>query len=267
MNHVIRLARFSAALLLLVSPVSWAETTATSESLRILASGSIQDALDAVRENAQTATGLPLAIEYGSSRGNLRGDILAGKDFDVALMLPEVDAELLQQDKILPLRYPIGTVPVAIGVRGDVPTPDVRTAVALKAVLLGARSVTYRAGGTSQATVQKVLGTLGIANSIKDSSRLAKPVELAPGEYEINFFVLSELRQHGDVRNLGPVTSELQVPVVIEAAIAKRSLHAKEAMAFIRFLQGSAMETAMQKIGMSRAAPAPAPVSREGSAR
>lgn len=265
MNHALSLARFGAALLLLVSPITGAENAGASEALRILASGSIQDALDAVRAQAQQATGRSLVIEYGSSRGNLRSDILAGKDFDVALMLPEVDAELLQQDKILPQRYPIGTVPVAIGIRGDVPAPDVGTAMALKAVLLGARSVTYRPGGTSQATVQNVLGTLGITNSIKDSSRLTKPVELAPGEYEINFFVLSELRQYSNVRNLGPVTSELQVPVVIEAAISKHVSHAKAATAFIDFLQGPAMETAMQKIGMSRASPAPAP--RERSAR
>ena len=56
----------------------------------------------AVLAQAQQVVGRRLVVEYGSARGNLRDTILAGQDFEVALLLPDVNEELLRQGKILP---------------------------------------------------------------------------------------------------------------------------------------------------------------------
>jgi molybdate transport system substrate-binding protein len=111
--------------------------------LRVIATAAIREPLDAVLAQAQRAVGRPLVVEYGSARGNLRDEILAGQDFEVALLLPDVNEELLRQGKILPESHEIARVNVAIGLRGDATNIDVSTPAALKHAMLNARSVKY----------------------------------------------------------------------------------------------------------------------------
>lgn len=59
--------------------------------LRIIATAAIREPLDAVLAQAQRVVGRPLVVEYGSARGNLKDEILAGQDFEIALLLPDVE--------------------------------------------------------------------------------------------------------------------------------------------------------------------------------
>ena len=65
--------------------------------------------------------GKPIVAEYGSARGNLKDAILKGQDFEVALLLPDVDDEIQGAGKIAPDRFEIARVPVAFGLRGEMP--------------------------------------------------------------------------------------------------------------------------------------------------
>jgi ABC-type molybdate transport system substrate-binding protein len=64
---------------------------AKAGDLRIIATAAIREPLDAVLAQAQRMVGRRLVVEYGSARGNLRDEILAGQDFEVALLLPDVN--------------------------------------------------------------------------------------------------------------------------------------------------------------------------------
>lgn len=222
--------------------------------LRIMATGAIRGPLQSVRAAAEKAVGRPLVIEYGSARGNLQEAILAGQEFEVAILLPDVNKELLARDKILPQPRAIAHAPVAIALRGDVPAPDVSTPQALKKALLGAKSVRYWPTGAARDTVDKILGTLGIAGAINDSSRSppTAAVALAPGEYEINIYPLSEILSDQRVKNLGLVPEPLQVPATIEAAIGKQANDVQAAKALIDFLAGPALDAALAKDGMTK---------------
>jgi molybdate transport system substrate-binding protein len=224
--------------------------------LRIIATAAIREPLDAVLAQAQRVVGRPLVVEYGSARGNLKDEILAGQDFEIALLLPDVNEELLRQGKILPESHEIARVNVAIGLRGDAPNVDVSTPAALKHAMLNARSVRYAPTGAAILTVKKVLSTLGIADSIKDSSRERTRVELAPGEYELNLYPLSEIIPNKALKNLGPVTAELQVPVIISAVIGKHANDEKAARALVEFLQGPALDRPLEADGMMKGKPA-----------
>jgi len=220
--------------------------------LRVIATAAIRGPLDAVLVAAQQAAGRPIVIEYGSARGNLKNEILAGQDFEVALLLPDVNEELLKQGKILPESYEIARVNVAIGLRGNAPNPDVSTPAMLKEAMLRAKSVKYAPTGAALMTVKKVLSTLGIADSIKDSSNLREQVPLGPGEYEINLYPLSEIIPNKALKNLGPVNAELQVPAIISAVVGKHANDEKAARALIRFLQGPAIDQALKEGGMMK---------------
>jgi molybdate transport system substrate-binding protein len=224
--------------------------------LRVIATAAIREPLDAVLAQAQQVVGRRLVVEYGSARGNLRDTILAGQDFEVALLLPDVNEELLRQGKILPESHEIARVNVAIGLRGDAPNVDVSTPAALKKAMLDAKSVKYAPTGAAILTVKKVLSTLGIADSVKDASKERTQVELGPGQYELNLYPLSEIIPNKALKNLGPVTAELQVPVIICAVIGKHANDEKAARALVEFLQGPAIDRALEADGMIKGKPA-----------
>ncbi len=220
--------------------------------LRMSVTAAIRIPIDAVRDQASKAAGKPLFIEYGSARGGLKDEIVAGQDFDVAILLPDVNDELVAKGKAAPRRYEIARVPVAIGLRGDVAGVDVSTPEALKATMLKAKSVKYAPTGAALMTVRKILTTLNIASTIKDSSTVRGQVPLGPGEYEINLYPLSEILPNTALKNLGPVIPQLQVPAVIECVIGKNARDKKAALALIRFLQGHAIDSALAGNGMTK---------------
>jgi molybdate transport system substrate-binding protein len=228
--------------------------------VRVIATAAIREPLEAVLKQAEAAIGRPIVVEYGSARGNLREKILGGQDFELALLLPDVDDELAAAGKIAPGRVEIARVPVAFGLRGEAPHLDVSSPAAVKAAMLKAKSVKYAPTGAALMTVKKILSTLDIADKIRDSSKVAQEVPLAGGEYEINIYPISEIIPNRRLENLGAVIAELQVPFVIEATVGKNAADPKSAQALIAFLQGPAIERALKDAGMER--PAARPVVR-----
>jgi ABC-type molybdate transport system substrate-binding protein len=69
--------------------------------IRVMVTAAIRVPLEEVRAQAEQAVGHPLVIEYGSARGNLKDEILAGQAFEVAILLPDVNDELAKQGKIV----------------------------------------------------------------------------------------------------------------------------------------------------------------------
>ena len=108
---------------MILSPPVYAQFTgpkvadAKPGDVRVIATAAIRDPLNAVRKQAEATVGKPIIAEYGSARGNLKDLILKGQDFEVALLLPDVNEELLRQGKILPESHEIARVNVAIGLR------------------------------------------------------------------------------------------------------------------------------------------------------
>lgn len=223
---------------------------AKPDELRVMATGAMRGPLESVHMQAEKTSG-PIFIEYGSARGNLKNEILAGQNFEVALLLPDVNAEILKQGKILPQpRYEIARIPVGLGLRGEVANIDISTSQALKQVLLNAKSVRYAQTGAARDTVDKIFSTLGIANAVKDGSRVTESAVLASGEYEIGIYPLSEIIPDKTWNNLGVVPAELQVPVIIEAVVGAHAKDQKAAIAFIRFLQGPDIDPGLRANGM-----------------
>ena len=220
--------------------------------VRVLATAAIRLPLDAVRAEAAKAIGHPLVIEYGSARGNLKDMIMAGVGFEVAMLLPDVDEELLRARKVASQGVVIGKTDVAIGLRGD-GTPDLSTPDTIKSAMLKARSLRWSDTGAALFTVNKILDTLKIRDAVKPRHNLTPvPVPLGPGEYEINIYPLSEILANRNLRNMGPVIPELQVPVVVTATISANTPNAAAATALVTFLRGPAIEPALKGNGFSR---------------
>ncbi len=220
--------------------------------VRVIVTAAIRDPLNAVLKQAEAVIGKPIVAEYGSARGNLKDEILKGQDFEVAILLPDVDDEIEAAGKIAPGRFEIARVPVALGLRGEASNLDVNSPAAVKAAMLNAKSVKYAPTGAALMTVRKILSTLDIADKIRDSSTVRAEVPLAAGEYEINIYPLSEIIPNRKLKNLGAVIAQLQVPAIIEAAVGKNAADPKAALALIKFLQGPAIDQALKDYGMEK---------------
>src|SRR5947209_15060989 len=220
--------------------------------VRVIATAAIREPLNAVLKLAEATVDKPIVAEYGSARGNLKDHILKGRDFEVAMLLPDVDDDIQAAGKIVPGRFEIARVPVALGLRGEATNPDVSTPAAIKVAMLSAKSVKYSPTGAALMTVRKMLSTLEIGGKIRDSSAVREEVPLAAGEYEINIYPLSEVIANKKLKNLGAVIPQLQVPAIIEATVGKNAADPKVALALIRFLQGPAIDQSLKDYGMEK---------------
>ena len=251
-------AIISAAFVLSLAPRAQAQgagpTVADAKpgEVMVIATAAIREPFDAVLKQAEAAIGRRIVAEYGSARGNLREKIVGGQDFEVAMLLPDVNDDLEAAGKIAPGRFEIARVPVAFGLRGEAPHLDVGSAAAIKTAMLNAKSVKYAPVGAAVMTVKKILSTFDIADKIRDFSKVAAEVPLAAGEYEINIYPLSEIIPNKRLTNLGVVIAELQVPAVIEATVGKKAADPKAAQALIAFLQGPAIDHALKESGMEK---------------
>src|SRR4030095_1806651 len=142
-------------------------SNAKPNTVRVLCTAALRLPAELVSA-AETAIGKPIVIQYGSAHGNLKDLILNGQDFEVAILLPDVNEEVFRSGKTLPETHEIGRVPIGFGLRGDVPPPDLSTPGAVKAALLNARSVKYAPTGAALLTVKNILSRLQIGDQIRD---------------------------------------------------------------------------------------------------
>ena len=220
--------------------------------MRVLATAAIRIPLEAIRAEASKTIGRLLVIEYGSARGNLKDAIMEGTAFEVAMLLPDVDQQLLDAGKITSPGVVVAKTDVAIGLRGD-RTPDLSTPDEIKTAMLNAKSLRWSDTGAALFTVDKILDTLKIRDAVKAKHNIVPaPVPLESGEYEINIYPLSEIIPNKSLRNTGPVIPALQVPVVVTATICASTPNATAAKALVTFLQGPAIESALHGNGFRR---------------
>jgi ABC-type molybdate transport system substrate-binding protein len=221
---------------------------------RIFAGTSMRGPLEAALPAWQRKIGKPILVEYGAVRGILHDEILAGQAFDIAILLPDTDQELVQQGKLMPPTYPIAQAPIALGLRGAAPAGlDVSTPAGLKTLLLGARSVKYTPTGAAITTVKILFAGLQIGDKVKDTSAQSGDVALGPGEYEIAFYPFPEIAGNKALRNLGTVIAPFQMPAIFEAAVGSQARDQKEAFDLIAVLRGPEMDAGLKQSGLVKA--------------
>jgi len=81
--------------------------------VRLIVTGAFQALLMPLVPEAQKAVGSPLLVEYGPARGNLRKEILDGQDFEVAVLLPDVNQEIFADGKTMPGSYDVARQPLS----------------------------------------------------------------------------------------------------------------------------------------------------------
>jgi molybdate transport system substrate-binding protein len=219
---------------------------------RLIVSNGVRVPLEAVKADAEKAVGHPFIIEYGASMG-LRATMESGQPFEITIVTPEVLEDMIKAGKVVPgSRFDVARVPVAIGQIGDAPKSDISTPAALKATLLKAKGVRWATNGASLPTINKMVDSLGIRKDLEAKLNIPRDqVKLAPGEYELNVNLASEIIPVKTQVYLGNIPAEFNVPAVMAAGIGTGG-DQKAAAALIAFLKGPAIEPSLNANGMQR---------------
>ncbi len=225
--------------------------------VRVLMSNGLRVPFEAVKAQAEDAVGRPILVEYGPSRG-LQSIIESPQAIEVVVMTPDVIDEMITKGRLATgSRVDLARVQGAVSQRGGDRKHDISTPEALKAALLGARTVRFFPNGAVRPTVEKAFAVLGVGEALKGRvlslrGPSAPDVTLGPDEYELIINLDSELLVlPTDETYLGPIPRSLQVPVWMSAGVGAGGDPAV-AQALIAFLKGPAIEPALVAARMSR---------------
>jgi len=250
--HFRNLVLGCAAVLLLAGSAAAAE-------VRVMISGGLTAAFNALVPEFERTTGNKVSTAYGPSMGTTVNAIPVrlerGEPADVLIMVGYALGDLVKNGKVVAdSRVDLVKSLIGIAVKTGAPKPDISSPEALKRALLAAKSVAYSDSASGVYVSTEMFAKLGIADAMKDKARKipATPVGeiVARGEAEIGFQQMSELKPVEGIDIVGPLPDELQKITMFSAGIATASKEPDAGKALIKFLASPAARAELIKSGM-----------------
>jgi molybdate transport system substrate-binding protein len=242
---------FAAALLLAGS--------ASAAEVRVMISGGLTAAYQALVPEFERATGNKVLTAYGPSMGTTVNAIPVrlerGEPADVLIMVGYALGDLVKNGKVVAdSRVDLVKSSIGVAVKTGAPKPDLSSADTLKRALLAAKSVAYSDSASGVYVSTEMFAKLGIADEMKDKARKipATPVGeiVAHGDAEIGFQQISELKPVQGIDIVGPLPEPLQKITVFSAGIATVSKEPEAGKALIKVLASPAARDAIIKSGL-----------------
>src|SRR6266702_6641891 len=220
-------------------------SAACAAEVRVMISGGLTAAYDALVPEFERATGHKVMTAYGPSMGTTTNAIPVrlerGEPADVLIMVGYALDDLVKNGKaIADSKVDLVKSPIAVAVKSGTPKPDISTPDALKRALLAVKTIAYSDSASGVYVSTEMFSKLGIADKMKDKARKipATPVGeiVAHGEAEIGLQQISELKPVAGIDIVGPLPDALQKITVFSAGIASVSKEPEAGKALINFL-------------------------------
>jgi molybdate transport system substrate-binding protein len=142
---------------------------------------------------------------------------------------------------------------VGVAVKAGAPKPDISTADAFKRAMLSAKSIAY-SRGASGIIAAKLMERLGIAEQLKDKTRLVDGVPVAEvvakGEAEIGMQQINVILPVAGADYVGPLPAELQGYVNFAVGVLAVSKERDAAQALVKFMASAEAAPLIRKSGM-----------------
>jgi molybdate transport system substrate-binding protein len=242
---------------------AWAEdapnplASAQPGDVRLFVSNAILKSLTVVRPQLEKTLGRQLVLRVGESR-EMQGEILAGQDFEVALMIgPVIDAMIAKGKIVAGSRVDLGLERIAVGARGRLAGLDIQSDAGIRAMLAGAARISrFYGAGASVETADKLFAMLNMGNTLdaKIIRRGSRQPELPPlpvEQYEIYIDTDRVIAQTTGWTDLGLLPEKYQVPVVLAAGIGVAGDRVM-ATRLIDFLKARGFDKALADYGITR---------------
>jgi molybdate transport system substrate-binding protein len=227
--------------------------------IRVMISGGLTAAYQALVPEFEKATGNTVITAYGPSMGTTVNAIpvrlARGEPADVLILVGYALDDLIKQGKATAeSKVDLVRSPIGIAVKSGAPKPDISSADAVKRALLEAKSVAYSDSASGVYVSTEMFAKLGIVDAMKGKARQipATPVGeiVARGEAEIGMQQIAELRPVAGIDIIGPLPPDLQKITVFSAGIATGSKEPEAGKVLIKFLASPAARDALVKSGL-----------------
>jgi len=251
-------ARFRALFVTLAALLLFT-TAASAAEVRVMISGGLTAAFNALVPEYEKQTGNKVLVAYGPSMGTTTNAIPVrlerGEPADVLIMVGYALADLAKKGKVVAdSQVDLVKSPIGVAVKTGAPKPDISSPDSLKRALLAAKTVAYSDSASGVYVSTEMFRKLGIEEEMKGKARQipATPVGeiVAKGEAEIGFQQISELKPVAGIDIVGPLPAELQKITVFSAGIASVSKEPEAGKALIKFLASPAARAEIVKSGM-----------------
>ena len=143
---------------------------------------------------------------------------------------------------------------VGVAVRTGFPQPDIATEAALRAALLGARSVAYSRLGASGILFAQLIERMGIAAEVNAKATITPSgftaERLVTGEADLAVQQISELKQVTGVEIVGAIPLKLQTPAVFSAGRMAASTKIDQSDRLLKYLASPEVAPVLRDTGL-----------------
>jgi len=186
----------------------------------------------------------------------------AGEVFDVVICTATLLEALIAKGRVLAgSRADVARSRVGVAVRAGSPPPDFGSELALKKMLVCARTIGISTG-PSGVYLNELFESMGLLEEIRPRFRIPPPGGmvselLVKGEVEVAFQQVAELVNKPGVDYLGPLPDSLQRVTVFAGGVHARSSQPDAARAFLRSLASPENRAVLRRHGLEPGAASP----------
>jgi molybdate transport system substrate-binding protein len=226
-----------------------------ADPVRVFLSNGFKAVFDDLTPTCERSVGHSITLQSGTST-SLTQRVNAGEAFDVAIMTTEAMEELGKSGKVS-ARTPLGRSGIGIGSRAGAKKPDIANAEALKKTLLASKAVTYAGDGASRPHIERMMTTLGIAETmtkktILEQGSVRSAAKVASGEAELLITLISEILPAPGVELVGPLPMQFQNYVSFAAATGAKAANPAAGKSLIACLSGPNVAATLKTKGMEK---------------
>jgi molybdate transport system substrate-binding protein len=222
--------------------------------VRLLSTLALKGAVRGLAGRFEAAGGARIDADFAPTLG-LLDRLRHGEGADVVILTKEALSDLAAKGTVVAEScVDLARSFVGIAVKAGADHPDIATEAALRATLLGARSVAYSRTGASGILFAQLIERIGIAPAINARARIIPAgftaELLLTGEADLAVQQISELKLVPGVEVVGPIPRELQTPAVFSAGRLAASSKAAQSDAFLKYLASPEVAPALRESGL-----------------
>jgi molybdate transport system substrate-binding protein len=222
--------------------------------VKVLSTLALMGAVRGLSERYEIESGARIEADFAPTVALLER-LGGGEGADVVIVTRQALDDLAAEGTVAAdSRVDLARSYVGVAVQAGAPRPDIATETALRATLLGARSVAYSRIGASGIFFAQLIERMGIAAELNARARIVPSgltaELLTSGQADLAVQQISELKLVGGVDIVGPIPVELQSPMVFSAGRMAASKRPVQADRLLKFLTSTEVASVLRGSGL-----------------
>ena len=223
-------------------------------TVRLLSTLALMGAVRSLAGRYQAEAGARIDADFAPTLG-LLDRLRDGEAADVVILTREgLDGLKARENVVAESCVDLARSFVGLAVKAGADHPDIATEAALRATLLGARSVAYSGLGASGIFFAQLIERMGIAAEVNARATIIPQgftaQRLVSGEADLAVQQISELKLVEGIEIVGAIPLHMQSPAVFSAGRLVASKNPDQADRLLKFLASSEAVPALRESGL-----------------